>query len=282
MIKSGKITVSSNFVLLHKIFHSRPFAPYCNLTDVELCDWVNIPCHRDSVRCELLRRHAPFIASLVLGYYYRGIGGAELSDYESLAVSIALSSYDSYDCTRPATPRSYMYGLVSRRLSDAQRRTPIESPCRWPIRKLQFQAWLRGDYDKFPEFREYFESLHGLTEADRNSMFLLYGHLLHSSGVNVSLLALNSPFKSTDSNHSTESFIKDSNAATDVSIINRVLLEDAFSSLSSDQDRQILYLFAFEDKSMIEISKELQIPLPEVRKRIKVSQNYLKQVLADV
>lgn len=284
MAKSSKYTVSSNLVLLHKIFHSIPVAPYCNLTDVELCAWVKIPCHRDSVRCELLRRHAPLIAEQVLHYFRCGVGGSELGDYESLAVSIALNSYDSYDVTRSAAPSSYVFGLVSRRLLDAQRRTSIESFCRWPIRKLQFHAWLRGDYDKFPEFREYYESLHGLTYADRSSMYLLYAHLINSTGVNVSLISLDNVLKAGKygSANNGQAILKDSRAETATSIINRVLLEDAFASLSSDQDRQILNLFAFEDKSMVEISKELQIPLAEVRKRIKSSQNYLKQMLADV
>jgi RNA polymerase sigma factor (sigma-70 family) len=229
--------------------------------------------HRNAARSELLRRHAPLIASHVVRCFNRGVGGSELGDYESLAVTIALQAYDEYDPNRAASPSSYMFGLVLRRLLDAQRRTSLESDCRWPIRKFQFRAWLNGDYDHNPEFRKKFEIEHGVTEADRAEMIVMYSHLLHGHGVYVAPSSL-------DASPASGSLLNDSGAASEEVIINRVLIEKAFSSLNDDVDRQVLHLFAVEDRSMVEISKELKLPLPEVRKRIKRSQAHCVAVLS--
>jgi len=285
--KSKQYTVSSKLELLHAIFNSRVSSPYCDFSDVELCGLVHRPEHREAARCELLRRHAPLIASHVVRCFNRGVGGCELGDYESLAVTIALQSYDDYDPNRAASPSSYMFGLVLRRLLDAQRRTPLESDCRWPIRKLQFRAWLNGDYDKYPEFREKFEKEHGVNEADRAEMRVLYSHLLCSQGVYVSANSLDEVHDSGAARHAGRAtnytgheIFKDSRAVTDDVIINRILIEKAFSSLSDDVDRQVLHLFAVDDKSMVEISKELKLPLPEVRKRVKRAQVHCQTVFS--
>lgn len=278
--KSKQYTVSSKLELLHAIFNSRVSSPYCDLSDVELCGLVHRPEHRDAARCELLRRHAPLIASHVVRCFNRGVGGCELGDYESLAVAIAMQSYDDYDPNRAASPSSYMFGLVLRRLLDAQRRTPLESDCRWPIRKLQFRAWLNGDYDKYPEFREKFEQEHGVTEADRAEMRVLYSHLLYGQGVYVAASSLDEVHDFGSASYTGHELLKDSGAETDDVIINRILIEKAFSSLSDDVDRQVLHLFAVDDKSMVEISKELKIPLPEVRKRVKRAQVHCQTVFS--
>lgn len=278
--KQKQYTVSSKLELLHAIFNSRVLSPYCDLSDVELCGLVHRPEHRNEARSELLRRHAPLIASHVVRCFNRGVGGSELGDYESLAVTIALQAYDEYDPNRAASPSSYMFGLVLRRLLDAQRRTPLESDCRWPIRKLQFRAWLNGDYDKYPEFREKFEKEHGVTEADRAEMVVMYSHLLHSHGVYVAPSSLDEVHDVGSASYTGHSLLNDSGAATDEVIINRVLIEEAFSSLNDDVDRQVLHLFAVEDRSMVEISKELKLSLQEVRKRIKRSQTHCKAVFS--
>lgn len=278
--KPKQYTVSSKLELLHSIFNSRASVPYCDLSDVELCELVHKIEHRDCARTELLRRHAPLIASHVVRFFNRGVGGSEIGDYESLAVTIALQAYEEYDPNRAASPSSYMFGLVLRRLLDAQRRTTIESDCRWPIRKLHFRAWLNGEYDKYPEFREQFEKKHGVNSDDRAEMRVMYSHLLHGSGVNVSPSSLDEVHEVGSSSYTGHSLLNDSRADTDEVIINRILLDKAFSSLNDETDRQILHLFAVEDRSMVEISKDLKLPLPEVRKRIKRSQAHCKAVLS--
>ena len=280
MPKSKQYTVSSQLELLHAIFNSRVSSPYCNLSDVELCGQIHISEHREAVRYELLRRHAPLIASHVVRCFNRGVGGCELGDYESLAVTIAMQSYDDYDPNRAASPSSYMFGLVLRRLLDAQRRTPLESDCRWPIRKLQFRAWLNGDYDKYPEFREKFEKEHGVNDSDRAEMRVLYSHLLYGQGVYVSASSLDEVHDFGSASYTGHELLNDSGAETDDVIINRILIEKAFSSLSDDVDRQVLHLFAVDDRSMVEISKELKLPLPEVRKRVKRAQVHCKTVFS--
>lgn len=277
-----KYTVSSKLELLHSIFNSRASSLYSNLSDIELCALVHKPEHRNAARYELLRRHAPLIASHVVRCFNRGVGGCELGDYESLAVSIALQSYDDYDHSRAASPSSYMFGLVLRRLMDAQRRTSLESDCRWPIRKVQFRAWLNGEYDNYPEFREKFEREHGVTEADRNEMRILYSHLLHSHGVYAAASSLDAEHEFGTSSYTGHELLNDSGAASDEVIIDRILIDRAFSSLRDEVDRQVLHLFAVDDLSMVEISRQLKIPVPEVRKRVKRAQNHCKLMLSVV
>lgn len=277
MPKPKQYTVSSKLELLHAIFNSRVSSPYCDLSDVELCALVHRSEHKNEARNELLRRHAPLIASHVVRCFNRGVGGSELGDYEALAVTIALQSYEEYDPNRAASPSSYMFGLVLRRLLDAQRRTSLESDCRWPIRKLQFRAWLSGEYDNHPELKEQFEREHGVTDADRAEMFVTYRHLLHGHGVYAVASSLD---EVGDAGYTGDSLLNDSGAATDDVIINRVLIEKAFSSLNDDVDRQVLHLFAVEDRSMVEISKELKLPLQEVRKRVKRSQKHCQAILS--
>ena len=69
-----KYTVSSKLELLHSIFNSRASSLYSNLSDIELCALVHKPEHRNAARYELLRRHAPLIASHVVRCFNRGVG----------------------------------------------------------------------------------------------------------------------------------------------------------------------------------------------------------------
>jgi RNA polymerase sigma factor (sigma-70 family) len=281
MSSSKKYNVGSNLRLLHAIHNSVPDYNYRNLSDKELCVLVKDEVHRSNVRYELLRRHAPLIGSHVVNFFNRGVGGADLADYESLAVAIALQSYDDYDCDSLSLPSSYMYGLVMRRMIDAQRRTSIECDCRWPARKSKFVAWLNGDYDKYPELREKFERMHGVDESDRSRMRLLHGHLLNgTSGFAVTPYSLDAPCSTRTGSDVNYAFLDDSSADTSDSIINRVLFNDALANLSSDLDRNIFHLFAVEGLSLVEISKELNVSLSKVRNCFKRAQKHLQAVFA--
>ncbi len=279
MAKSKQYTISSNLKLLHAIFNSRE-SSYSNFSDIELCELVHQSSHREAAQTELLRRHAPLISSRIVRCFNRGVGGCEISDYESLAIAIALKSYDDYNPNSPASPSSYMFSLVLQRLLDAQRRTSLESDCKWPLRGLQFRDWLNGDYDKYPEIREKFEKEHGVTESDCQRMRVLYSYLLHGRGIYGTTSSLDEVHNADSSNsrYTGYELLNDSNAVTADVIINRVLLEDAFSSLSDDIDRQVLHLFAVDDLSIVEISKELKLPLTEVRRRVKRAQVHCKSV----
>lgn len=267
-------TVSSRCELLHAIFISIPSQKYSSHSDVELCALIHDSSQRSEVSHELLRRHSPLIAAHVMRFYNRGVGGCELCDYESLAVMVALSSYESYDASRSSSPSSYMYGLVLRRLSDAQSRTSLESDCRWPLVAYKYSAWLRGDYDYNPAMRQDFEKQHNLTEQDRSHMLILYGHLLKNSHFCTSALSLESVLET--SHH--DGLIDSSAANADV-IINRVLLDQALSSLSDELDRRILHLFAVDGCPLVEIAKNLDMNLHEVRKSIKRSRDHCRKVL---
>lgn len=264
-------TVSSNLTLLYGLANAKPVAPYSQMSDVELCGLVKIEEHRGSVRSELLRRHAAIIASQVVRQFSRGMGGSDIGDYESLGVITALGCYDDYDSSKNALPSSIVFATVLRRLIDAQRRTSIETDCRWPIRKLHFRHWLNGDYDAYPEYRERFEHENGVTPDDRNELRLMHSHLLSSSsGVWIQRASLDIKSHSVIPDHS--------NASADV-IIDSLMLQEALDSLKDDRDRQVIHLFAFEDLSTIEISRTLKMPLPEVRTRIRRAKLHLTNAL---
>lgn len=270
-----KYTVSSQLVLLRSLSSANPVFPYSQLSDVELCAMVSQADHRSCARAELLRRHACLLAAHVVRSHSRGMGGADVGDYESLAVVVALQAYDDFDATKASSPSSYVFGVVLRRLLDAQQRTSLESDCRWPLRKLNFRHWLNGDYDRYPEFRERFEQENGVTPADRAELRLLHSHLTSSTWTgSISLDSLSA------GNTSCRSGLVDSGAESSDVIINRVVLRDAIASLQDDSDRHVMHLFAVEDLSSIEISKELKMPLPEVRKRIRRVRNHLISALA--
>lgn len=272
---SKQYTVSSKCELLHSIFNSTPSPKYSSYSDVALCDLVHDLNHRSGASSELLRRHAPLLAYHVMRCYNRGVGGCELGDYESLAVMVALGSYESYDSSRASSPSSYMYGLVLRRLLDAQGRTSLESDCRWPTLAYKYSAWLRGDYDQIPSMREEFEKRHNLTEQDRSHMLSLYSHLLKNSNFCTSALSLDAIIQSSASDN-----FSDSSAVSADVIVDRVLLEQALSSLGDELDRRILHLFAVDGCSLLDIARNLDISIHDVRKSIKRSRAHCQKVLS--
>jgi len=273
-VSKKQYTVSSRCELLHAISISKPSQKYSSYSDVELCALIHDSGQRSEVSHELLRRHSPLIAYHVMRCYNRGVGGCELGDYESLAVMVALSSYESYDAERASSPSSYMYGLVLRRLQDAQSRTCLESDCRWPLVAYKYSAWLRGDYDHVPDMRKDFEKKHNLTEQDRSHMLTLYGHLLKNSNFCTNALSFESVLETSHQ----DGFVDSAAVSADV-IINRVLLEQALSSLSDELDRRILHLFAVDGCPLVEIAKNLDMNIHEVRKSIKRSRDHCRKVL---
>ncbi|MBS1722567.1 MAG: sigma-70 family RNA polymerase sigma factor [Armatimonadetes bacterium] len=239
-------------------------------TDAELVALVSSVDRREKAQRELLRRHSSLLASQVLRAASRSISGAEMGDYESLAVIAALQSYDSFQPGLGATPVTYVYRQVRHRLEDAQRRTSLESDRRWPERKVKFREWLRGDYDKYPEFRERFEYENGLTFEDRADMTLQYAHLLADVSDHAS-----QPFSCV----SDDSY-KHGGYNHEKVVVDSIVLSDALCSVTDDLDRRVLCMFAFDDLSLEEIASSLEIEIGDARRRLRRARDHVRDKVA--
>lgn len=281
MSNKNKHRSRAGLTLLNSLCALSANSLYASHNDVYLVSLTQRASQRQSAQLELLRRHAPLMIPQVLRSHSNGCGGAELGDYETLAMVAALQSYDEYDETRKAAPSTLVYVTVLRRLSDAQRRTALESNLRWPEKKIRFRQWLNGDFDHYPKLRAKFEREHGVTAHERADMRLHYAHLMpEDASAWPDTISLEAPKHNGSVDQSHGDSMHDINAPTADIIINSIVLNDAISDLTDADDRRVSYAFVVENMTAQEISDELQMPVEEVRARLRRSRGKLMAAMA--